>query len=282
MIAAFLVVPYFVHDASFKESIPEFTEGLETSLTNEQIYELIKASLVVISVIGGILMIIGMLVLFLIILYNIYAGQLAYSVKVSEKNFPEIYKKVKEYTYLLGFRREPEVYVQQMNGMLNAYTSWIPGRTFIQLNAEIVDLAYMENKDFDTVFFAMAHEFGHIYLHHVQLNYTLWSNLIAFVPILGNLFFRPILSRAREYSADRVGQALTNGKNQEECMMLLSAGRHAYKKLNINDYMDKIAKPRGAMVRFFRWITNLLASHPIMPFRVAAILDVDKKSGRLL
>jgi len=38
----------------------------------------------------------------------------------------------------------------------------------------------------------------------------------------------------------------------------------------------------NAIERFARWCTNLVASHPIMPFRVRAILDPSKKSGRLL
>lgn len=38
----------------------------------------------------------------------------------------------------------------------------------------------------------------------------------------------------------------------------------------------------NAIEQFARWYTNLAASHPIMSFRVRAILDPSKKSGRLL
>ena len=228
---------------------------------------------------------IGDIVIFLISLlfqyYAYYGGQLAYSIRVSEKNFPEIYHKAQEYRSLLRLRQMPEIYVRQMNGQVNAYTSWVPGKTFIQLNAEIVDLAYMENKDFDTVFFVMAHEFGHVYLHHVQLGYTLWPMLAMFFPAVGQLFYLG-LQRAREYSADRVAQALTGGKAELETMMMLSAGRHAYKYVDAGDYVERINEHNRALERFARWCINFGSTHPIHPYRVRAILDPEKRSGRLL
>ena len=282
------IVSFFVN-ANFEQSVNEAFKGMESEIpaetTNKMInyLELIpKNILAFIGLVCGIGAIVLLVVGLLFAYYYLYGKNISYSVKVSEKNFPQIYKKVQEYTRLLGLAKAPDVFVEQENGALNAFTSWIPGRPYIHLNAEMVDVAYMENKDFDTVYFVMAHEFGHIYLHHVQIQYTIWSIFAAFVPVLGPFVLIPLLSRAREYSADRVAQALTNGKNQEECMMLLGAGRHLYRHVKIKDYFNDIASPKGPMVRFMRWITNLMATHPIMPFRVKAILDVDKKSGRLV
>lgn len=248
---------------------------------SENALEIIKLALIILGLVAGIITILALLIILFLALYFIYGNQLSFSIKVSEKNFPEIYEKIKEYTELLGLKKAPEVYVKQMNGNLNAYTAWVPGKVFIQLNAEIVDLAYMENKDFDTVFFVMAHEFGHAYLHHVQLQYTLWSKLIAFVPVLG-FILNLMLSRAREYSADRVAQALTSGKNQVETMMLLMAGRHAYKYMDENEYIETIYKNNGILGTFMKWFINLMATHPIMPYRTKAIIDPEKKSGKLL
>ena len=245
-------------------------------------FELFVLILLAAGFLSGILSVIFMVVMYVISVYSIYAQQLSYSIRVSETNFPEIYAKVREYSQVLGLRKEPEVFVQQMNGELNAFTCWVPGRTFIQMNAEIVDIAYMENKDFDTVFFVMAHEFGHVHLHHVQLLYTIWPNLAMLVPFLGRIILSPLLQRSREYSADRVAQALTGGTSQLRTMMLLSAGRHAYKYVSPADYLREISRKRLPVERFAVWVTNLLASHPIMPYRVAAIMDPEKKSGRLL
>ena len=235
----------------------------------------------VLSLFSGISAVFMLLITTLVRLYRYYAGLLSYSIRVSEKNFPEIYAKVQEYTALLGLKKEPEVYVRQMNGQVNAWACWIPGKTFIQLNAEIVDLAYMENRDFDTVFFIMAHEFGHICLHHVQLQYVFWPSLGNFFPVIG-----PLLSyawqRAREYSADRVAQVLTDDQTSVPAMMMLSAGRHAYKYMDAEDYLSHITARQGPLVRFFRWCVNFFSTHPIFPYRVAAILDPQKRSGRLV
>ena len=239
-------------------------------------------ALIIIGLISGIGALIALVVIFLAALYRLYGEEIAYGVRVSEKNFPEIYNKVQEFSRLLGLKKPPTVYIRQQNGILNAFTSWVPGRTFIQLNAEIVDIAYLENKDFDTLFFVLGHEMGHIYLHHVQIYYNIWYVLSSFIPVIGPFVLIPMLSRAREYSADRVGQALTEGKNAEECMMLLGAGRHLYKHTDAHVYVEEIMGPYNFFERLGRWVINLMASHPIMPFRTKAMLDPEKKSGRLL
>ncbi len=262
--------------------IEEFLEEGVSGLEGTELSQVVGIVVLVFSLIFGIGSLIALFVVMLAALYSIYADQMAYSIRVSEQNFPEIYAKVKEYTWLLGLKKEPEVYVRQMNGQLNAFTAWVPGKAFIQLNAEIVDLAYMEHKDFEPVYFIMAHEMGHIYLHHVQIYYTIWAILANFIPLIGSNVLFPALSRSREYSSDRVAQALTGGVGQEDCMMLLAAGRHAYKYVDTRDYLQNITANHNAVERFARWCTNLTASHPIMPFRVRAILDLSKKSGRLL
>ncbi len=238
--------------------------------------------LFIIGMISGIGALIGLIAIMLLGLFKLYGEQMAYSIRVSEKNFPEIYEKVKEYSRLLGFKKEPEVYVCQENGEVNAFSAWIPGKSFIKLNAEIVDISILEHKDLDTVCFVMAHEMGHIYLHHVQIYYNIWAVLVNFIPFFGSYVLYPAFSRAREYSADRVAQAVTGGKNQEECMLLLGAGRHLYKHLDVHDYISDIMRDHGVLERLARWVVNLIASHPIMPFRTAAVLDPEKKSGRIL
>lgn len=236
----------------------------------------------VLSVISGIIMILTILFVAIIQLYGIYSQNMSYSVKVSENNFPEIYEKVKEFSYLLGLKKEPEVYVRQNNGVVNAYSAWIPGKTFIQLNAEIVDIGYMEHQDLNTVFFVLGHEMGHIYLHHVQIYYNILAILVSFVPVIGPLVLFPMLSRAREYSCDRVAQALTDYENDLDCMMMLSTGRHLYKYVEADKYLEDINSNHGSIERLFRWIINFHSTHPIMPFRTMAVIDPEKKSGRLL
>ena len=209
--------------------------------------------------------------------YKLYAQIMSYSIKVTATNFPEIYAKAQEYTEKLGLKKVPEIYIQQHNGQINAFATYVVGKRYVQLNAEIVDVAYMENKDFDTLFFVMAHEFGHIYFHHVTWLYNLSTFIGRIIPIYGKT-----LTRAQEFSADRVAQALTDNVNSEKCMALLSGGRHLYKYIDINDYSESAESNHNFVEKLGRFIINLLADHPITPFRVKAIMDPDRKSGRLI
>ena len=225
----------------------------------------------------GIVILIFMAVFLLYQYYKLYAEAMSYAVKVTPTNFPEIYAKAQEYSEKLGLKKVPSIYIRQKNGQLNAFATYVVGKRYVNLNAEIVDVAYMENKDFDTLYFVMAHEFGHIYLHHVTLLYNLSTFIGRIIPVFG-----PALSRAQEFSADRVAQALTGNANWAECMALLSGGRHLYKYIDINDYLESANSNHNFIERLGRFIINLLATHPIAPFRTKALMDPDRKSGRIL
>jgi Zn-dependent protease with chaperone function len=207
-----------------------------------------------------------------IALHLLYAHTRAFAVRVTPKNFPEIYQKSVEFAELLNLKKTPPVYIEQRNGRLNAFAAAIIGRRYALLNAELVDIAYMENKDFEPIYFVLAHEFGHIYFRHV----TIWYNIRIFVahmiPIIGHIHMRSM-----EYSCDRIAQLLTGSDGVNELMVFV-AGRHLYKYVDAEDYMLTVKTEKG----FFLRVTNLLSSHPIMPKRMAALADPEKKSGKLL
>ena len=46
--------------------------------------------------------------------------------------------------------------------------------------------------------------------------------------------------------------------------------------------MSYVNKDKNFVDKFARFVTNMIASHPINPFRTKAILDPERKSGRLL
>jgi hypothetical protein len=60
--------------------------------------------------------------------------------------------------------------------------------------------------------------------------------------------------------------------------MILSAGRHLYKYVDVGDYLENAKKERG----LFLWFVNMMASHPITIKRTQALADPTKKSGKLL
>lgn len=245
--------------------VPEVSESLVEE-TGEESYGGFFGWIIVVTVIVG--LIFGF--------YKQYGEKLSYSVRVTPMNFPEIYETSVEYARMLGLKKVPEIYICQENGTLNAFATWVFGKRYIQLNAEIVDIAYMENKDLDTVRFVLGHEFGHVYMKHVTLAYNLGFLFAKLIPVLGAL-----MTRAQEYSADRVAQILTQ-QTGTKCMTMLTAGRHLYAYVDTDDYINNILKEKNLLEHVSYFFVNLFASHPIMPFRIKAIMDPERKSGRLI
>ena len=219
---------------------------------------------------GLIILMIPVLVFFT--MGNLYAKTRARAVRVTEKNFPELYHKTEEFAKKLGMKKVPPIYVKQQNGALNAFAAAVIGKPFSNINAEIVDIAYGEHKDFGPAYFVLAHEIAHIYFNHVQFRYFTLVHLGRLIPILG-----PTFSRAREYSCDRLAQLLTDSEGIEEMSVLL-VGRIAYKHIDVRDFISDEINKKG----LFIWFFNLQASHPIMPRRLAALADPQRKSGKLI
>ncbi|MEL7659011.1 MAG: hypothetical protein AAGU75_24225, partial [Bacillota bacterium] len=66
-----------------------------------------------------------------LILYYTYAGFRSMSVKITERNFPEIHEIVLEYAERLGMKEIPTIYLVQGNGLLNAFASCVPFKQYI-------------------------------------------------------------------------------------------------------------------------------------------------------
>ncbi|MDO4416988.1 MAG: M48 family metalloprotease [Eubacteriales bacterium] len=232
--------------------------------------------LTVVGMMTGVVGILYAVVSLIVSYYMLYAQTTSGAVQVTPVNFPEIYQKSVEYAQMLSLPYRPEVYIMQQNGVVNAFSAWMLKKRYVVLNAELVDIAYMENKDFSSVYFVMAHEYGHHYFNHTAL----WRNLLI---MYAESFF-PVsmaFSRACEYSCDRVAQLLTH-QSGARAMMVLTAGRHLYKYVRTEDYLQNLLNRHRADEEVFRWIYNFFSSHPIMPYRVQALLDPSGKSGRIL
>ncbi|MBO4927603.1 MAG: M48 family metallopeptidase [Clostridiales bacterium] len=217
-----------------------------------------------------IVILIGLPILLLFTVYLYYAQYRANSIRITEKNFPEIYEVVEDYARRLGMKNVPKVYLTQENGLLNAFSTYILRRQYVVLLTDLFEVAYLEHHDLDSIKFIIGHEMAHIRLKHATFSYQMSILFANYLPIIGNA-----LSRAREYSCDRVAQHLV-GKSGIEPMLALVVGKHLYKKVDVEDYVKHCHEVRG----FFVFIYNLMASHPIMPKRIQALLR-DHGSGRL-
>ena len=205
---------------------------------------------------GFMLMTVGVLSL-----YTMLAAVRARSVKITPRNFPEIYQLIFCFAQRLGMEKVPDAYIMQSNGVLNAFSSFIPHRQYIQINTEIFEVAYREHKDLNALAFFIAHEISHIYYGHSTMHYNLPIWFSMNVPL-----FSAIASRTREYSCDRLAQRLTNYDGLE-AMLMLMVDRHLYKMVDKQDYIDQTV-PDGD---FFLWLNNLFSTHPIMPKRLRAL-----------
>ena len=109
----------------------------------------------------------------------------------------------------------------------------------------------------------LGHELGHIRYNHVKW----WYNLLGFIGNLpgANFILGNPLSRSREYSADQLGTALADDSTGE-CLMILTAGKHAYKDINLEEYEQH--QFRGG---FWATLSNALSDHPITAWRIGAI-----------
>ena len=199
-----------------------------------------------------------------------YAGVRSRAIRITEKNFPDIYERIVTYSHILGLKKVPEAYIVQENGVLNAFSAFIIRKQYIQVNADLFEIAYREHHDLDSISFVIAHELSHIKLKHATFLYNISILYSSLIPILG-----ATASRTREYSCDRLAQKVT-GDNGINAMLSLMAGKHLYKSIDIEDYLNYANEVRG----FFVWCYNLSSSHPIMPKRIKA-LEMEEGSGQL-
>lgn len=211
-----------------------------------------------------------LLVIVYLALYYFYAKVRSMSLRITEHNFPEVYELIEEYARRLRMKQVPKAYVMQSNGVLNAFSSFLFRKQYIEINAEIFEVAYREFHDKDVLGFVIAHEMAHIYYGHATLHYHLLIWFSNNIPVFG-----AIASRTREYSADRLAQRVS-GTDGVEAMFMLMVDRHLYKMVDREDYLQEAAQQKG----FFLWLVNLLADHPVLCKRIRA-LDQREGSGEL-
>lgn len=202
-----------------------------------------------------------------------YGGIRANGVKISEKQFPEFYNIIKRLSNELNLSEVPEAFMIQEGETINAFSTRLYfRRNYLVFYASVVEVAYREG-DLDSLEFIAAHELGHVKAGHVTLLYNLSIFPVTFIPVLNNFLWNA-LSRAREYTADKI--AIKLAPSGKKGLMVLFAGERLYKNVNYEEYLER-AKNYGG---FWVWSTNLLSTHPNLIWRVRAISE--SSPGRIL
>ncbi len=203
----------------------------------------------------------------------INAAERANSVEITSEQFPEVHRRIVEYSTLFGLEETPKAYMAQAGGTLNAFASKHNRINFIRINAEIVEVGQFgvgpRTADPEALDFIIAHELGHVAARHTTYWYTFIAGYIAYVPFIG-----AALSRAREYTADNHGyDAVPNGING---IVLFSGGKYLYPHVDGRQIAQRAVTDIGAFV----WAVNALSSHPIMTKRLQALYD-RSRPGRI-
>jgi Zn-dependent protease with chaperone function len=163
------------------------------------------------------------------------AGIRGSAVKLSRRQFPDIYSVKEVFARKLGLKRDPEIYLMSGNGVLNAFAASTFGYDFVVIHSELFSNTYDRNKD--ALAFIVGHELGHLRLGHTRLWYQLSTAYVDRLPLLAGF-----LSRAREFSCDRHGAYLA--PQGEEGLVLLTAGRYVYKQVDVGELLEQARRFR--------------------------------------
>jgi Zn-dependent protease with chaperone function/Tfp pilus assembly protein PilE len=179
-------------------------------------------------------------------------------VRITEEQFPDLKQQIAACCRKLDVAEEPQAYLLQMGGMLNAFATRFFGRDFLVLYSEVVD-GLADNPD--ALNFYIGHELGHIKRKHLT-----WSTVLmpaAVLPLVGAAY-----SRAREYTCDRHGlAACDNPVNAEHGLAVLAAGGKRARSLNAQAYVDQSSHTEGFWMSFH----ELVGDYPWLVKRMAAV-----------
>lgn len=213
---------------------------------------------------------VGVLLIWVLIIFLLYlfahSGFIAYlkgnAVKVTEQQYPDLYRMHQESCARLKMETIPELYLLCSDGLLNALATRFLRRDFVVLYSNIVDA--LEARP-EAVRFYLGHELGHITQKHLVYGPLLLPASI--LPLLGAAY-----SRAREYTCDLHGLACASSKQDAmHAMAVLAAGEKRWQNINFAGYLEQVAMTSGFWMSFH----ELIADYPWLSKRLARIAASD-------
>lgn len=180
------------------------------------------------------------------------------SVKLSQRQMPDLYSRVEKLSQRIGLKNVPDVYLLQSGGVLNAFATRFGSRNFIVLYSDIVKSCGTNN---DALDFIIGHELGHLHRGHLRWR---WLKAPAhFIPFLGSAY-----SRACEYTCDSYGKfSCTDPKKVPDSLCILACGATFAPMINRQEFVEQSKDLNSVFMKLGTW----LMSHPPLVKRVAAI-----------
>ncbi|MBN1990655.1 MAG: M48 family metallopeptidase [Bacteroidales bacterium] len=183
----------------------------------------------------------------------------SFSVKLGEKQLPEVYKIVSDCSYRLGIKRTPNVYLLQAGGSLNAFSKKFFNSNYVVIYSDLLEAYYQGDKD--AVEFVIAHELGHIKRNHFIKELFLAPS--AVVPFLAAAYYRGC-----ELTCDNIGKFF-NPKGALSGLLMLAGGKVIYRELNLEAYINQ----EKTDASFWRWLVEKFLSHPNLYKRLLNVYD---------
>lgn len=188
--------------------------------------------------------------------------------EVTEQQLPDLHKQLTFCCETLHVPSIPTMYVQNGNGVMNAFATWFLGQKYVILLSGVVD-AMAPNPN--GVRFYIGHELGHVLRHDNPVTAFLrWPALR--LPLLGAAF-----SRARESTCDLHGLACSESPElAARSLAALAAGARSWAKVSLDGYRRQVAAGSGFWMSFH----ELVASYPWTSKRVVRVLDKNPEIPR--
>ncbi|MDZ5712848.1 M48 family metallopeptidase [Jeotgalibacillus haloalkalitolerans] len=180
-------------------------------------------------------------------------------VRVSEKQFSDVYERTVVLSKEMGLKKVPDFFVIQSEGALNAFATRFFGRNMIVVYSEVFELARQNGQE--ELDFIIAHELAHIKRNHV------WKNILVlpaqFIPFLSQAY-----SRSCEYTCDRhAAYQVGNADAAKRALTLLGVGKVMYREVNEDAYLEQIHSESNGAV----WLSEVLSTHPLLPKRILSV-----------
>jgi Zn-dependent protease with chaperone function len=202
---------------------------------------------------------------------------LASAVRVSPRQFPQVYSLLQEACRILDAPQVPELYVAQ-NPLFNAGTIGVE-QPFI-----VLDAAVLESLTDDEILCAIGHQLGHCLSGHA-LYKTLLQVLLKFtflalqVPFGGTALMGIVAAlmewnQKSEFSADRAGLLVVQDPAVSYSLLMKMAGGPQAIHMDVNEFFVQAAEYEGAghvLTGIHKLLNTVLASHPFPVVRLTEL-----------
>src|ERR1051326_2191464 len=179
------------------------------------------------------------------------------SIKLGPDQLPHLHVRLTAMAEKLGMKRVPEAYLMQAGGALNAFATKLFRANFVVLYSDLVEACGEDDASLD---FVIGHELGHIRAGHVRFQ---WLLIGRFFPFIGGAY-----SRAREYTADRYGFAVTSDpRAATRGLVLLAAGPRHAKEVNVEAMLRQRHDMNSVAMKIGSW----MSTHPPISDRIAEL-----------